>query len=117
MNFSPPTPDWWRAETNAGHWVYALFAPLPGNASAVEAQCVYVGMTSSLRHRLRSHASKWWWPTIAPHLCRFIECDTRKDAVALEARLIVELKPALNQAGSPEWAEARRYHIDQAVGR
>lgn len=81
------------------HFVYSLHAIIPGVCPIMEdSACVYIGVTSNLRARIRSHSRKWWWPRIHPDLVEFIEYPTRAAAERAEAWGIKEHDPDLNVA-------------------
>lgn len=81
------------------HFVYHLCGRLPGVDPEEAIAHVYVGVTSNLRARLRTHARKWWWPVIDLDLGEYIEHPTRAEAEADEAEMIRWLQPAMNRAG------------------
>lgn len=82
-----------------GHFTYHLAARLPGVDPEEGVAHVYVGVTSNLRQRLRSHARKWWWQAVDLDLCDFEEHATRQEAERVEADLIRWYQPAMNRAG------------------
>lgn len=90
--------DWIDALPSVGHFVYWLAAVPPG-ASVESCVLVYVGVTSSLRARLRAHSRKWWWPVIDPELAYFEQHESRAAANAAESRDIHLYQPAMNRAG------------------
>lgn len=84
---------------NVGHFVYTLNARLPGVDPEQDFAHVYVGVTSQLRDRLRSHARKWWWSALDLDLSEFLEFPTRRAAELAERDLIRSYQPAINRAG------------------
>lgn len=78
------------------HFVYSLYAGTPD-----EPVCVYVGVTSNLRARVRAHAKKWWARTIDLNLSEFEEYPTRSQANAEELRAIRLKRPHANIVGVP----------------
>lgn len=79
------------------HFVYYLHAIIPGVCPIMQdSACVYIGVTSNLRARMRSHSQKWWWLRIHPDLVEFDEHPTRAEAEVSEARAIAMWNPDLN---------------------
>lgn len=82
-----------------GHWVYHLCGVLPNVDPREELEDIYVGVTSNLRQRIRSHSRKWWFVAVVRDLSEFIEVPTRQQAEALERDLIRLYEPAINIVG------------------
>ena len=78
------------------HFTYMLFAPIPGVCPYEELATVYVGVTSNLRARMRSHSRKWWWDSILRDCCEFAEWPSREMAERMERRSIQFSNPDLN---------------------
>lgn len=79
------------------HFVYYLHAILPGVCPIMQdSACVYIGVTSNLRARMRNHSQKWWWRSIHPDLVEFDEQPSRAVAEIEEARAIATYNPDLN---------------------
>lgn len=83
----------------APHVVYQLCARKPGRLPEDELVTVYVGVTSHLTTRLRTHAKKWWWQAIEPGLCAFDCYETREEANAVEKEMIRWYQPEMNRSG------------------
>lgn len=81
---------------DAGHWVYHLVARLPGVDPEYDVAHVYIGVTSNLQRRLKTHARKWWWQAIDGALCEFLEFPSRAIAEQAERELIELYEPAVN---------------------
>ncbi len=90
---------WIESLPNVGHFVYHLIGYKPGVSSEEAVEHIYVGVTSNLRSRMKSHSRKWWWTAVVPDLCYFDERPTRKEAEAEERVCIREDQPAMNRAG------------------
>lgn len=78
------------------HFTYMLVAPIPGMCPYEEVATVYVGVTSNLRARMRSHSRKWWWQCVLRDGCEFAEWPSREMAERMERRSIHFQNPDLN---------------------
>lgn len=95
----PTDRDAWLDDLpKVGHFVYWL-ATVPPGQTVETCELVYIGVTSSLRARLRAHSRKWWWPTIDPTLLYLEQHATRREANIAEAEQIHWFQPAMNRAG------------------
>lgn len=94
-----PDAAWIRELPGPGrHFVYWL-ATIPPGRDAERAELIYVGVTSDLRSRMRSHSRKWWWPVIDLGLLALEEHPSRQEANEAESRDIHLYQPAMNRAG------------------
>lgn len=63
---------------------------------------LYVGQTSDLNQRLRTHASSSRWYREVTHIS-IIGCASRDEALHVEMERIVKLRPLHNVQGNPRW--------------
>lgn len=99
------------AETLPGsgrHFVYTLRARKPGvDLDDIDDHyCVYIGVTSNLRQRLRTHSRKWWAAAVDPAVCDFEDFPSREYAEYIESRAIRFNCPEMNRAGRLAVVEA-----------
>ncbi len=70
---------------------------------------VYVGTTNNPGRRFREHAGlsrdekKWWWDQADHAYVAITWYSTRKEARAVETRLIRQLRPPGNKIDNPDW--------------
>lgn len=61
--------------------------------------CLYVGMTSDLKARLRVHSKKEWYPRVS-RVTVVQVVGTRHDALRAEDEMIERLRPTFNWIGT-----------------
>ena len=96
-----PIPTEWkrqrRFERDAKpHYVYELFDR--------SGQALYVGVTSDLPARIRSHSSKPWWPHV--HDMQVRRHEDRVAGIKAELDRIHDLQPLYNVQAT-EWGNER----------
>lgn len=91
--------SWIHSMPDEGHWVYHLCGRIPGVDPEECLADIYVGVTSNLRQRLRSHSKKWWFVAVERDLSEFLEMPTRQAACDLERNLIQFYEPSMNIMG------------------
>lgn len=70
---------------------------------------LYVGITNDPERRFREHAGlsrdakKPWWDQADHHHVTITWYPSRRQALAVEARLIRQLRPPGNKLGNPDW--------------
>lgn len=82
-----PTFSMWEIDMDTPTTLYRLFNE--------EMQLLYVGISVRPLKRMEEHSRhKEWWPLVNQFL--FTECDTRRDALDLEAAVIKNERPVFN---------------------
>jgi predicted GIY-YIG superfamily endonuclease len=70
---------------------------------------LYVGITNNIERRFSQHAGlageekKWWWDQADHRHVTITWYSTRRQALAVEDRLIKQLRPPGNKLGNPDW--------------
>jgi len=70
---------------------------------------LYVGITNNPERRFEQHAGltgepkKWWWDQADHRHVTITWYPTRRAALAVETRLIKQLRPPGNKLGNPDW--------------
>lgn len=89
--------------------------PHPGRTAvyqfrdATTQEHLYVGITNNPERRFSEHAGlsrdekKWWWDQADHAHVTITWYSTRRQALAVEDRLIKQLRPPGNKLGNPDW--------------
>ena len=89
--------------------------PHPGRTAVYQFRKVtdqthlYVGITNDIERRFLEHSGqsrepkKWWWDEADHAHVTITWYSTRRQALAVEARLIRQLRPPGNKLGNPDW--------------
>jgi predicted GIY-YIG superfamily endonuclease len=73
---------------------------------------LYVGITNNPERRFSQHAGlgdeekKWWWDQADHRHVTITWYSTRRQALAVEDRLIKQLRPPGNKLGNPDWEKS-----------
>jgi predicted GIY-YIG superfamily endonuclease len=104
-------------------------APNPGRTAVYQFRALadqthlYVGITNDPERRFREHAGlerdprKWWWDEADHTHVTITWYSTRRQALAVEARLIRQLRPPGNKLGNPDWEATTTWRPPQRTFR